>query len=78
MRCVSSSIANMSRDFLFVEDPLISSMAISSSPIWVENYGNCEPTSSIENMVRLFGGVEWNVWELWEFTEEGVWVFDIK
>ena len=61
------------------------------SPIWVENYGNCVSTSSLEgiygplellgglrNMEDFFCGVEGKVWELWEFSVEGVWLFCIK
>ena len=60
MRCISSSIIKMSRGFFFVEDPPISSTTISSNPIWVKNYENYDPTSSFENMVGLFGGIQEN------------------
>jgi len=78
MRHVYSSTAEATQGFLFVEDPPISSRGISSSPIWVENYGNREPTSSFETIVGLFAGTEENICKLWELTVEEVWVFDIK
>lgn len=41
-------------------------------------YGPLELLEGIQNMVKLFCGIEEKVWELWEFSMEGNWLFWIK
>ena len=61
MRCTLSSIEKKTCVFFSVEFSPCSFSVIFSSPIWVENYGNCVSTSLFEGVFRpleLLGGIQ--------------------